>query len=259
MQTYQKVNESDPWEGWNRKTQGFNDDFNNTIIKPVTKGYASITPGFFNDAAANFFSNLKDIGVTINDLLQLKMAQGSLDAGRFLINTTAGVGGLIDVATMMDLPKHNEDFGQTLGFWGVPSGNYLVMPFLGASSPRGVAGELGDALMNPLTYTFVFTGSGAVFSAINAGAKTVDIANIDIDSADLILPGKIADEAAIVRYDFIKNAYQRRRENLVNDGNTPDENELRLADDATTEDVNTEQIELNHEAVCKEPLSTLVY
>ena len=82
------------------------------------------------------------------------MAQGAMDGSRFLLNTTVGVAGLIDVANMIDLPKHNEDFGQTLGFWGVPTGNYLVVPFLGASSTREIVGVLGDALLNPLTYTF---------------------------------------------------------------------------------------------------------
>ncbi|MDP1666286.1 MAG: VacJ family lipoprotein [Methylobacter sp.] len=242
-----KVNQNDPWQDWNREAQGFNDDFDNAIVKPVTKGYSLITPEFVNDVVANFFSNLKDIGVTINDLLQLKMAQGGMDASRFLINTTAGVGGFIDVAKMIDLPKHNEDFGQTLGFWGVPSGNYLVMPFLGASSPREVVGVLGDALMNPLTYTFVFTGSGAAFSAINAGAKALDVNDTDTD-IDLIQPEKSADETSIERYDFIKNTYRQRREYLVHDGNVPDEDELQLADESTTESADTQQT-----AVTKNP------
>jgi phospholipid-binding lipoprotein MlaA len=175
---------------------------------------------------------MNDIGVTVNDLLQLKMTQGGMDASRFLINTTVGVAGFIDVAKMIDLPKHNEDFGQTLGFWGVPSGNYLVLPFFGASSPREAVGAIGDALLNPLTYTFAVAGGGAAISAVNAGAKAVDVTDT---RADLIPTEKIVDEASVDRYSFIKNAYQQRREYLVHDGNVPEEDELQLENEATTE------------------------
>lgn len=229
--TTSKVNENDPWEGWNRGTQDFNDGLDKAIIKPVAKGYLWITPKFVDDGISNFFSNMNDIGVTINDFLQLKMVQGGMDAGRFLINTTAGVAGFIDVAKMIDLPKHNEDFGQTLGFWGVPSGNYLVVPFLGASSPREVAGAVGDALFNPLTYTFVFAGGGAAVSAVNAGAKSVDVTDT---RADLMPTEKLVDEASVDRYSFIKNAYQQRREYLLHDGNVPEEEEIQLEDEAAS-------------------------
>ena len=232
----QTVNEKDPWEGWNRGTQEFNDDLDKAILKPMAKGYMWITPKFVDDGITNFFSNMNDIGVTINDFMQLKMAQGGMDASRFLINTTAGVAGFVDVAKMIDLPKHNEDFGQTLGFWGVPTGNYLVVPFMGASSPREVVGAVGDALMNPLTYTFAFAGGGAAVSAVNAGAKTVDVTDT---RADLIPTEKIVDEASVDRYSFIKNAYQQRREYLLHDGNVPEEDELQLEDEATTEGTGT--------------------
>ncbi len=231
-----KVDEKDPWQGWNRGAQGFNDGLDKNVVKPVAKGYAAVAPKFVNDGVTNFFSNLKDIGVFVNDFLQLKMSQGGMDASRFLINTTAGVAGFVDVAKMVDLPKHNEDFGQTLGFWGVPSGNYLVVPFLGPSSPREVVGAVGDALLNPLTYTFAFAGSGAAVSAINAGARAVDVVDI---RADLIPTEKILDEASVDRYDFIKNSYQQRREHLVHDGNVPEEDELQLDDDASTEGTGT--------------------
>ncbi|WP_333876171.1 MlaA family lipoprotein [Methylobacter sp.] len=235
--TTSTVNENDPWEGWNRGAQEFNDDLDKNVVKPVAKGYLWVTPKFVNEGITNFFSNLNDIGVTINDFMQLKLTQGGMDAGRFLINTTAGVGGFVDVAKMIDLPKHNEDFGQTLGFWGVPTGNYLVVPFLGASSPREVVGTIGDALMNPLTYTFVFAGSGAAVSAVNTGAKAVDVTDT---RADLIPTEKIVNEASgNDRYSFIKNAYQQRREYLLHDGNVPEENELQLEDEATTEGTGT--------------------
>ncbi|MCK9622051.1 MAG: VacJ family lipoprotein [Methylobacter sp.] len=230
--TTPKSDDKDDWEGWNRGTQEFNDDVDKAVLKPIAKGYLAITPQFVNDGITNFFSNMNDIGVTVNDLLQLKMTQGGMDASRFLINTTVGVAGFIDVAKMIDLPKHNEDFGQTLGFWGVPSGNYLVLPFFGASSPREAVGAIGDALLNPLTYTFAVAGGGAAISAVNAGAKAVDVTDT---RADLIPTEKIVDEASVDRYSFIKNAYQQRREYLVHDGNVPEEDELQLEDEATTE------------------------
>ncbi|MBL7004771.1 MAG: VacJ family lipoprotein [Gammaproteobacteria bacterium] len=225
-------NDIDPWEGWNRGTQEFNDDLDKAILKPLAKGYMWITPKIVDDGITNFFSNLNDIGVTLNDFMQLKMTQGSMDAGRFLINTTAGVAGFVDVAKMIDLPKHNEDFGQTLGFWGVPAGDYLVLPLFGASSPRGIIGLMGDALMNPLTYTFVFAGSGAAVSAINGGAKAVDVTDT---RADLMTTEKIVDEASIDRYSFIKNSYLQRREYLLHDGNVPEEDQLQLEDETELE------------------------
>jgi phospholipid-binding lipoprotein MlaA len=236
-----KTNESDPWEGWNRGTQDFNDGVDKAILKPMAKGYMWITPKFVDDGITNFFSNMNDIGVTLNDFMQLKMAQGGMDAGRFLINTTAGVAGFVDVANMIDLPKHHEDFGQTLGFWGVPTGNYLVVPFMGASSPREVVGAVGDALMNPLTYTFAVVGGGVAATAINAGAKTVDAVDT---RADLIPTEKIVDEASIDRYSFIKNAYQQRREYLLHDGNVPEDEELQLEDESTTEGTGTTKTNL---------------
>ncbi|MEI6146774.1 MAG: VacJ family lipoprotein [Methylococcales bacterium] len=163
----------DPWEPWNHSVHDFNNDVSNNVLNPVRKKYASVMPEWFMTGTSNFFSNIKDIGVTINDLMQLKVEQSSMDGGRFLINTTAGVVGLVDVASMMDLTKHNEGFDQTLSYWGVPSGNYLVMPFLGPSSPREIAGILGDTLLNPLTYTFAFSASGAVLGYINSGTQAL--------------------------------------------------------------------------------------
>ncbi|MDO9162066.1 MAG: VacJ family lipoprotein, partial [Methylococcaceae bacterium] len=207
--TGEEVNNEDPWQGWNKSTQSFNDDVDDAVLKPLAKGYLKVTPDPVDQGITNFFSNLNDIGVTVNDFLQFKLTQGGMDASRFLINTTVGVAGFFDVAKMIDLPKHNEDFGQTLGFWGVPSGPYLVLPFMGPSSPREAVGSIGDALLNPLTYTFAFAGAGAAVSAINVGAKAVDVTDT---RAGLLTTEKIVDEASVDRYGFIKNSYQQRRE-----------------------------------------------
>lgn len=215
----------DPWVGWNRGTQSFNDGLDKAIIKPVAKGYQWVTPQFVDDGITNFFSNLNDIGVVINDALQFKLTQSGMDTGRFLINTTAGVGGFVDVASMIDLPKHKEDFGQTLGYWGVPSGSYLVLPFFGPSSPRDTAGLVGDALFNPLTYVSIF--GGAVVNAATAGARAVDVVDL---RANLMTTEKILDEGAIDRYDFIKNSYQQNRDFLIHDGNPVDDQDPDLLD-----------------------------
>ena len=210
--------DKDPWENWNRDVHGFNKDFDDTILKPLAKGYQDVTPSPVDEGITNVFSNINDIGVTINDFLQLKFAQGGMDASRFLVNTTAGVVGIFDVAKMIDLPKHDEDFGQTLGFWGVPSGNYMVLPFIGASSPRETVGLIGDALFNPLTYVSFFGGFAA--NAATAAATTVDVTDT---RSDLMSSEKILDEASVDRYDFVKNAYQQRRDYLIHDGNPPEE------------------------------------
>ncbi|MEQ1544189.1 VacJ family lipoprotein [Methyloglobulus sp.] len=209
---------NDPWESWNRDVHGFNKDVDDAILKPVAKGYQEITPNPVDESITNVFSNINDIGVTINDFLQLKFLQGGMDASRFLINTTAGVAGIFDVAKLIDLPKHDEDFGQTLGFWGVPSGSYMVLPFLGSSNPRDTVGLIGDALFNPLTYVSFFGGFAA--NAATSAATAVDVTDT---RSDLMSSEKIVNEASVDRYDFVKNAYKQRREYLIHDGNPPEE------------------------------------
>jgi phospholipid-binding lipoprotein MlaA len=212
-------NPDDPFEGWNRGAQKFNDNLDEYIMEPVAKGYRWITPAFVDRGVTNFFNNIDDIGVTLNDFMQFKFAQGGVDTGRFLINTTAGIGGFVDIAAMINMPRHDEDFDQTLGVWGVPMGPYLVIPFLGPSSPRGVAGLAGDALMNPITYAFL--PSEGIYSAIASGLSATDA--ID-ERADLLEEEDIASEAAIDRYDYFKNAYLQHREFLLYDGNVPEKN-----------------------------------
>lgn len=205
----------DPFEEWNRGVQSFNDHLDNYLMKPVAKGYQWLTPSFVDRGVTNFFSNINDIGVTMNDLLQFKLSQTGQDGARFIINTTAGIAGFIDVAEMIDLPKHNEDFDQTMGVWGMPAGPYLVLPFFGPSSPRGVGGMIGDAAMNPISYLDSGVISGGLF-----GLNAVDL------RADNLTDEKIATEAAIDRYGFFKSAYLQQREYLVHDGNLPEGSEL---------------------------------
>jgi phospholipid-binding lipoprotein MlaA len=223
----QPVSYEDPWQDWNRSVQSFNDTIDEYAMQPVAKGYRWVMPGFADRAVSNFFSNIDDIGVTINDVLQGKLQQSGLDASRFLINTTAGIAGFIDVAVMLDLPKHREDFDQTLGFWGVPSGPYLVLPFFGPSTPRGVAGLMGDAAMNPISYVGPYI-SGGLF-AINA----VDM------RADNLGTERIANEAAAFgRYEFFRDTYLNQRRYLILDGNVPDEDVLDMDDNENSAPIN---------------------
>lgn len=205
----------DPFEGWNRDVQTFNDNLDDYVMKPVAKGYQWITPSFVDRGVTNFFSNINDIGVTINDLLQFKLSQTGQDGSRFIVNTVAGVAGFVDVAEMIDLPKHNEDFDQTMGVWGVSSGPYLVLPFFGPSSPRGVGGLIGDAAMNPISYVDSGIITGGLF-AVNAADLRAD--NLSTE--------RIATEAAIDRYAFFKSAYFQQREYLIHDGNMPEGSDL---------------------------------
>lgn len=214
------VDPRDPWEVWNRNVQSFNDGADDYVIKPVSEGYSWIMPNFASTGVTNFFSNIDDISVFINDFLQFKFAQGGRDLGRFLINTTAGFGGLIDVATNLGIHKHNEDFGQTLGYWGVPTGIYMVLPLLGPSSSRGVIGLVADITTNPLSYI----GIPAV-SIAAGGVDTIDIRANNLDTE------KIATEAALDRYEFFRDAYLQQREYLVHDGEIPDEYEVTLEEE----------------------------
>jgi len=230
--TPKEAGQNDPWQGWNKGAQSFNDGFDKNLLKPVAKGYLNVTTNAIDDGVTNFFSNINDIGVTINDILQFKLLQGGMDFSRFMINTTAGVGGVFDWASKVDLPKHDEDFGQTLGFWGIPSGPYLVLPLFGPSSPRDAVGLLGDALMDPITYVSIFGGFAG--TAASAGTSALDVTD---HRAGVMASEKVLDEATgDDRYDFIKNSYLQHREYLVYDGNLPNEEDPLDSDESGSGD-----------------------
>ncbi len=205
----------DPWEDWNRDVQSFNDGVDDYVMKPVANGYKTVTPSFVDQGVTNFYSNVKDISVIVNDFLQWKMLQGSQDAGRFFINTAAGLGGLFDVATPMGLTKHNEDFDQTLAVWGVPSGPYLVIPFVGSSTPRSAASIPGEIATNPINYV-----APVAIPWFSGALRVTDT------RADLLNASKIADEASVDRYEFLRNAYLQERNYQIHDGNPPLDEEL---------------------------------
>ncbi|MDR2195435.1 MAG: VacJ family lipoprotein [Gallionellaceae bacterium] len=204
------TNPQDPLEPFNRSMYKVNDTLDQAVAKPLAEGYNTIMPAPGKTAVNNFFSNLDDIVVTVNDVLQFKMKQAASDAGRLTLNTTVGLLGLIDVATPIGLEKHNEDFGQTLGFWGVTSGPYLVLPVLGPSSFRDGIGDYADS----------FLGVWHQVDDISA-RNSLTGADMLHRRANLLGADTLLDDAALDPYSFMRNAYLLRRQNLVYDGEPP--------------------------------------
>ncbi len=203
-------NPADPLESFNRGVYKFNDTLDRAVAKPVAKGYDKIVPDTAKMMVSNFFSNLNDVIVTVNDLLQLKLKQGFSDGMRVLVNSTLGIGGLVDVASRQ-LPKHDEDFGQTLGYWGIKSGPYLMLPVLGPSSFRDGIGLYADGLTSPL-YRDV--------PKIRT-RNQLYLTEMVNRRQQLLGDEKIMEGAILDRYAFIRDAYLQRRQNLVYDGHPP--------------------------------------
>lgn len=206
----------DPYEGWNRKVQSFNDTADNYVMKPVAKGYKWAMPDFAEQGVSNFFSNIEDIGVIVNSALQGKLSQTGSDTARLLVNTTAGVGGLFDVATHIDLPKHDDNFDKTFGAWGLDTGPYLVLPIFGPSSVRGFAGMALDMAIDPTNYV-----GGSAIGMVNA-------VNIVDKRADMLPMDKVVDEAATDRYEFFKNTYLSRDNPTEENGDSQENHSLKL-------------------------------
>ena len=203
-------NPADPLEPLNRSIYKFNDTVDKAVVKPVAQGYITVMPSLGKMMVSNFFSNLDDVSVTLNDVLQLKLAQAASDGMRFIVNSTVGVFGLIDVASMGSLKKHNEDFGQTLGQWGVGSGAYLMLPILGPSSVRDGIGRYVDTFPDPTTQITDMQKRNQVFVSKGITRR-----------AELLNQEKVLDDAMLDPYEFIRDAYLQRRLNLVYDGNPP--------------------------------------
>ena len=204
---------NDPLEGYNRAMFGVNDGLDKIIFKPVATGYKTVMPDFARTGVSNFFSNLGDVWIGINNILQGKLGAGVGDLGRFTINTTAGILGLFDVASSAGLEKHNEDFGQTLGRWGVGSGTFVVLPFFGPSNIRdGLSRFTLDWRGDPLKYVSNVPTRNALMAArvVDSRAKLLDIS-------------RLAEEAALDHYAYVRDAYIQRRRSLIYDGDPPAE------------------------------------
>ena len=208
--TTNATSSKDPWEESNRKMFAFNEAADEAVLKPVAQTYEKVVPGFAREGVNNFFGNLNDVGTSINNVLQGKPKEGLSDAARFVVNTVLGVFGLWDVATPMGLEKHEEDFGQTLGVWGVQSGPYLVLPFLGPSSARDAPARVVD----PNWYW-------GTDIANNTVAWTLTGVDVVRTRANLMQAESVVQQAALDKYSFIRDAWLQRRRNQVYDGNPP--------------------------------------
>ncbi|WP_417580343.1 VacJ family lipoprotein [Nitrincola sp.] len=200
----QAQQENDPWEGFNRTMFTFNDGLDRAIIKPVTQGYRYVTPEIAQTGVNNFFENLRDVRTLFNNLLQGKVHNALEDFARITYNTTFGLGGVIDVATPLGMAKNDEDFGQTLGYWGVSSGPYVVLPLFGPSTVRDTAGMVPDWYLDPVVYV----DDRGTRNSLQA-LRLLDTRSQLLD-AERIISGD--------RYSFIRDAYLQRREYLINDG-----------------------------------------
>jgi phospholipid-binding lipoprotein MlaA len=194
----------DPLEGLNRTVFKVNDTLDAYALKPVAKGYKWAVPQPVRSSVTNFFSNIGDVYVAANELLEMKIADGVGDIMRVVINTVFGVGGLFDVATLAQLPKHSADFGITLGHYGVPPGPYLVLPLLGPSTARDATGLIVDYYGNPLSYVSPSSVSWALYGVNLVNTRANLLTTVDVLSA-----------AAIDKYSFIRNAYLQRRRFLI--------------------------------------------
>ena len=191
----------------------FNDVADKAVMTPVAKGYRAVFPGFLRTGISNFFSNLEDVWVSVNDVLQGKFQEAAEDATRVIFNSTFGIAGVFDFASDLGLPKHNEDFGQTLGRWGIESGPYVVVPFLGPSTFRDGFGLLFDYKADLVYWA---TESVPVRNSLYATRATSNRAKL-LDATSLI------EQASLDKYAFTRDAWLQRRRNLVYDGSPPRE------------------------------------
>ena len=200
---------NDPFEDLNRDIFAFNEKLDEKILKPTALLYRKVTPQFARTGVSNFFSNLEEIDTTINQVLQGEIKYAFNDAGRFVINTTIGLFGLIDVASKMGLERHEEDFGQTLGVWGISSGPYIMLPFLGPSNPRDL---LSRPISSFLSGTFAMEENDVKFTLV--GIDALETRERLLDAETLIIGDK---------YIFVKDAYVQSREYEINNGSTEDD------------------------------------
>ena len=198
--------EEDPWEAMNRRTFAFNDWLDRHVLIPVAKGWDFVAPEAVQTGVMNVFDTASMAVVFGNDVLQLKPVEAGQDVARLVVNATVGIGGVFDVASKVGIPHNDEDFGQTLGYWGVPPGPYLVLPIFGPSNPRDAFGLAVDTMSNPWTYyvEWYVSVSLAVFDFVNL--RTIFLEDVEDLRA-----------AAIDYYVFQRNAYVQNRELVVHD------------------------------------------
>lgn len=212
----------DPFEGFNRKVFAFNDKLDQVALKPAATAYRAVLPTFAQLAVGNFFNNLADVWTGVNNILQGKVGDGASDFMRFAVNSTLGLGGVIDLSSLAGMPKHREDFGQTLGKWGVGSGPYVVLPLFGSSTLRDTAALPVDFQGDLWSYY-----DPVDVRHVGTALRLLDARAAVLDASDLI------EGAALDRYEFVRDGYLQRRRYRVYDGNVPTED-----DDGTPPDRN---------------------
>jgi phospholipid-binding lipoprotein MlaA len=203
----------DPWEPFNRSVFEFNEGLDKYLLKPVVAAYRFILPEIVREGIYNFFSNYSDIYTALQNLLQGKPDYAFNDLMRVAVNTIFGLGGLMDVATPGGLEKHKEDWGQTFGVWGVPSGPYVVLPFFGPSTVRDTFGTAADLETD---YLFKYIPDVGLRNSIT-GLRVINARNTYYEAGDLL------DGAALDKYSFIRDAYLQRREYQINEGRNDEE------------------------------------
>ena len=213
---------NDPFEDLNRDIFIFNEKLDEKLLKPAALTYRKVTPQFARTGVTNFFNNLEEIDTTINQVLQGEIKYAFNDAGRFVINSTIGLFGLIDVASKMGLEKHEEDFGQTLGVWGFDSGPYIMIPFLGPSNPRDL---FSRPISSFLSGTFAMEDNDVKITLL--GIDALETRERLLDAETLIIGDK---------YIFVKDAYIQSREYEINNGSTEDDEFLDDMDDIFGDD-----------------------
>ncbi len=201
---------SDPWEGWNRKVFGFNEGLDAALLKPAAQTYRDVVPGFVRTGINNVLNNIYDVWSTANHFLQGKVQSGLEMGMRVLTNTVLGAGGLMDPASEMGLTRRSEDFGQTLGRWGLANGPYLVLPVLGPSTVRDAAGFLLDRQAAPSKLPDSSTAGYTVLATELVNTR-----------ANLLSTGALVDQVALDKYAFIRDAYLARRRDALFDGAPP--------------------------------------
>ena len=198
--TVENPNPRDPWEGFNRPVHNFNEGVDRIVLRPVATLYRDKVPPLVRTGVANFFGNLGDAWSAVNSLLQFRLQDAEENIARFHINTMFGVFGIFDVASNFNIERHREDFGQTLGRWGVPTGPYLVIPLLGPSTLRDAAALPVDRQFDPVSY---IESTGL--------RQSLYLLRIVDKRANLLRVGSVLDEASLDKYSFIRDAHLQRR------------------------------------------------
>jgi phospholipid-binding lipoprotein MlaA len=202
----------DPLEPLNRSVFKFNDALDKAVTRPVAQGYRAVVPPPVRGGITNFFGNFRDVTTAVNNLLQLKIPRAASDVGRVLINSTVGILGFFDVASRLGLEKHDEDFGQTLGHWGMGPGPFLMLPLLGPSTARDTVGLVGDYFTDPEFYLFTHSPENYIVG----GTRIINL------RANLLAIEGLLDQGGLDQYSFLRDAYLQRRRNQIYDGNPPE-------------------------------------